>query len=304
MEWETSPVDPECSTREFPIDAVDAQNHPSLAYAQRAASPVPVHQTKGVRADTYTTPRKRRQDFTYGDRFVAHRSGRNLLAEFHLARESPVLKRLRLDLSHQDEDQRVAHQKYQAVLQQELLGGVVLPSSPPTNLCKSDGPSSSTPSTPRIRRWRSSPATPRTPRVTPFRSPGHQVYTQSPLSVRSQRILTFNEKGIRRIADKRPYKVLDAPNMVDDFYLHLLDWSSSNVVAVALAEDIYLWSAQTEQVDFLGRQDPSPSVVTGLTWNSDGKLLATATHRGRISLWDGETLQNIQQVDCHRDRVG
>ncbi|KAJ1653647.1 substrate-specific activator of APC-dependent proteolysis [Dispira simplex] len=288
------------------MDTVDVppMNWSSPVHTPRAASSVPFHRTRGMGADPCTTPRKRCRDFTYGDRFVAHRSGRNLLAEFHLARESPALKRLRLDLSHQDEDQRAAHQKYQAVLQQELLGGVVLPSDAPTNLLRSDGTTPRTPSTPRIRTWRSSPTTPRMPRVTPYNSSGHQVYTQSPLSVRSQRMLTFNEEGIRRIADKRPYKVLDAPNMVDDFYLHLLDWSSTNIVAVALAEDIYLWSAQTEQVDFLGRQGTPPGVVTGLAWNSDGKHLATAIHRGRVSLWDGETLQNVQQVDCHRDRVG
>lgn len=39
---------------------------------------------------------------------------------------------------------------------------------------------------------------------------------------------------IRRIAST-PYKILDAPNLCDDFYLNLVDWSSSNVLAVALA---------------------------------------------------------------------
>ncbi len=38
-----------------------------------------------------------------------------------------------------------------------------------------------------------------------------------------------------RHVPQKPEKILDAPGFVDDFYLHLLDWSSSNHLAVALA---------------------------------------------------------------------
>jgi cell division cycle 20-like protein 1 (cofactor of APC complex) len=45
-----------------------------------------------------------------------------------------------------------------------------------------------------------------------------------------------------------PYKVLDAPSLQDDFYLNLVDWSSNNVLGVALGSSIYLWSACTSKV--------------------------------------------------------
>jgi cell division cycle 20-like protein 1 (cofactor of APC complex) len=38
-----------------------------------------------------------------------------------------------------------------------------------------------------------------------------------------------------RKISKIPFKVLDAPSLQDDFYLNLIDWSSSNILAVALA---------------------------------------------------------------------
>jgi hypothetical protein len=38
---------------------------------------------------------------------------------------------------------------------------------------------------------------------------------------------------IRKIAPQ-PYKILDAPNLCDDFYLNLVDWSAANTLAVAL----------------------------------------------------------------------
>jgi cell division cycle 20-like protein 1 (cofactor of APC complex) len=45
-----------------------------------------------------------------------------------------------------------------------------------------------------------------------------------------------------RKVSRKPYKVLDAPNLQDDFYLNLLDWSDRNQIAVALDSSLYLWS--------------------------------------------------------------
>lgn len=46
----------------------------------------------------------------------------------------------------------------------------------------------------------------------------------------------------RKIAE-RPYKVLDAPALSDDFYLNLVDWSQQNMLAVALGSSVYVWNA-------------------------------------------------------------
>ena len=45
--------------------------------------------------------------------------------------------------------------------------------------------------------------------------------------------------------------MLDAPDLQDDFYLNLVDWSYSNVLTVGLNASVYLWSACTSQVKFL-----------------------------------------------------
>lgn len=69
----------------------------------------------------------------------------------------------------------------------------------------------------------------------------------------------------RKIA-KVPFKVLDAPALKDDFYLNLVDWSSSNTLAVGLGGNVYLWSACTSNVTNLcdlGRQDS----VTSVAWS-------------------------------------
>lgn len=57
--------------------------------------------------------------------------------------------------------------------------------------------------------------------------------------VKGKNIVT--QKKPRKIS-KKPYKVLEAPNLQDDFYLNLLDWSNKNQIAVALDSELYLWS--------------------------------------------------------------
>jgi WD40 repeat protein len=51
----------------------------------------------------------------------------------------------------------------------------------------------------------------------------------------------------RKIA-QQPFRVLDAPNLCDDFYLNLVDWSPANQLAVALGNSVYIWNANTASV--------------------------------------------------------
>lgn len=52
------------------------------------------------------------------------------------------------------------------------------------------------------------------------------------------------QKKTRKIA-KIPFKVLDAPQLVDDFYLNLVDWNDHNILAVALSQAVYIWDASS-----------------------------------------------------------
>ena len=50
-----------------------------------------------------------------------------------------------------------------------------------------------------------------------------------------------------------PERILDAPDLRDDFYLNLIDWSGGNVMAVALDTFVYLWNAGMGEVSHLSR---------------------------------------------------
>ena len=45
-----------------------------------------------------------------------------------------------------------------------------------------------------------------------------------------------------------PERILDAPGIVDDFYLNCLSWSVQDILAIGLAGSVYLWNARSGQV--------------------------------------------------------
>ena len=62
------------------------------------------------------------------------------------------------------------------------------------------------------------------------------------------------------------FQVLDAPELQDDFYLNLVDWSSQNVLSVGLGACVYLWSACTSQVPKLCDLS-GEDTVTSVSWS-------------------------------------
>lgn len=81
----------------------------------------------------------------------------------------------------------------------------------------------------------------------------------------------------RKIA-RIPFKVLDAPNLLDDFYLNLLEWSSQNILSVALDSCLYFWNANNNRV--LKFCDISPESISSINWNATGTQLALGTSKG------------------------
>ena len=67
--------------------------------------------------------------------------------------------------------------------------------------------------------------------------------------------------------------MLDAPELQDDFYLNLVDWSSQNVLSVGLGTCVYLWSACTSQVTRLCDLSCDGDSVTSVAWSERVGLL-------------------------------
>ncbi|XP_065657748.1 fizzy-related protein homolog isoform X2 [Hydra vulgaris] len=128
-------------------------------------------------------------------------------------------------------------------------------------------------------------------------------YTISPIGTNSHRLLRSPKKAVRKIP-KVPYKVLDAPDLQDDFYLNLVDWSCQNILSVGLGSCVYLWSAYTSQVTKLCDLSSEGDPVTSVAWNDKGNHLAVGTHKGYIQIWDIAVSKRIQVLQGHTTRVG
>lgn len=68
-----------------------------------------------------------------------------------------------------------------------------------------------------------------------FQNPMRVLYTQTktPASVKSS----------ARYIPQAPDRILDAPDIIDDYYLNLMDWGTNNILAAALGSHVYLWNA-------------------------------------------------------------
>lgn len=142
-------------------------------------------------------------------------------------------------------------------------------------------------------------------------------FSHSPISNASVHLLYSPKKTVRRIP-KVPYKVLDAPDLQDDFYLNLIDWSSSNVLSVGLGACVYLCNAQTNNVqllcDLTHTQLPAGSnnqtnivgsdTVTSVAWADWANILAVGTARGHVHIYDVTTQKRLQSMCKHTSRVG
>ncbi|KAK3437660.1 hypothetical protein EUGRSUZ_C02322 [Eucalyptus grandis] len=108
-----------------------------------------------------------------------------------------------------------------------------------------------------------------------------------------------------RSIPKACQRMLDSPNISDDYNLNLLDWGANDVVAIALSETVYLWNASngsiTEQVTFNNEEGP----VTSVSWAPDGQRIAIGLQNSHVQLWDFSAQRQLRTLrGGHRLRVG
>lgn len=101
-----------------------------------------------------------------------------------------------------------------------------------------------------------------------------------------------------------PERVLDAPGLVDDFYLNLLTWSLNNLLAIGLEDTVYVWNASTGSVGLLCELANKAS-VTSLRWSDDGSYISIGRDDGFIEIWDIETNTKLRTLNCdnHLTRI-
>ncbi|KAH8556398.1 quinon protein alcohol dehydrogenase-like superfamily [Umbelopsis sp. PMI_123] len=244
-----------------------------------------------------STPPSRVRREIYGDRFIPVRD-RNLATEFSLIGEPRTPSKGKrsnngADTSPQSE---VANRKYEAMLRTELLGEDFALDDLQTF-------SEDSPRTPR-KLFTYGQSRSRNSEEIPVQvdSPYKAKYSTSPIGAVGQRILQSPQKLPRQIS-RTPVKVLDAPELQDDFYLNLVDWGSTDVLAVGLGMCVYLWNATTSKVTKLCDLGPGDS-VTSVNWTQRGTHVAVGTNNGSVLIWDAEKCRKLRTMNGHTSRVG
>ncbi|KAI2668050.1 hypothetical protein H4Q32_004687 [Labeo rohita] len=274
----------------------------------------------------------------HGDRFIPSRAGANWSVNFHRINENEKSQNQNRktkdgtsDNSKGDVGPRVS----------DRSDGVLTPASSRLSLCAADGLAYSAllknellgagiekVQDPQTEDRRLQPSTPEKRRLFSYSlsakrslpDDGNSVspYSLSPVSSNSQKLLRSPRKPTRKIS-KIPFKVLDAPELQDDFYLNLVDWSSLNVLSVGLGTCVYLWSACTSQVCVylinagvclvaqvtrLCDLSVEGDSVTSVGWSERGNLVAVGTHKGLVQIWDAAAGKKLSVLEGHTARVG
>lgn len=103
-----------------------------------------------------------------------------------------------------------------------------------------------------------------------------------------------------------PERILDAPNLVDDYYLNLMDWSVADVLAIALGTSVYLWEGSTGAITELMHTTAPDDFVTSVSWIRDGggSHLAIGTAGAEVLIYDAERKKQLRCLRGHTARVG
>ncbi|KAJ3292374.1 ubiquitin-protein transferase activating protein [Borealophlyctis nickersoniae] len=107
----------------------------------------------------------------------------------------------------------------------------------------------------------------------------------------------------KRRFKSEPDKILDAPGMSNDYYLNLLDWSSTNILAVALEDTVWIWNGNTGSAHELCKAS-GEKYVSSLQWMADGSYLAVGLSEGDVQLWSMETMSRTRTMRGRAARVG
>lgn len=129
----------------------------------------------------------------------------------------------------------------------------------------------------------------------------NELYSISPVRADTQSILLSPPKKTRNIP-KVPYRVLDAPDLADDFYLNLVDWGSQDVLAVGLGSSVYLWDGASGSVNQLCDLGDNESICS-VSWIGSGTHVAIGTNSGLVEIWDATNCKCTRTMTGHSMRA-
>ena len=125
-------------------------------------------------------------------------------------------------------------------------------------------------------------------------------------------LFNFNIKT--RHINQTPEKILDAPSLIDNFYINVLDYSKFNILSVALSNEVYLYNTENFCIDKLpiinnnnnysNNNNDNEIPISSLKFMNDIAVLAIGYYSGFIEIWDIVKNTKIRTLNGHDNRVG
>lgn len=84
----------------------------------------------------------------------------------------------------------------------------------------------------------------------------------------------------------------------------MIDWSSTNNLAVALNRDLYIWNAVTKDICTLFQIEEENHYISSVSWIQKGNVLAVGTSKHTVELWDVNKKVCLRKMKSHKARVG
>ena len=149
-------------------------------------------------------------------------------------------------------------------------------------------------------------------------------YSKKSLRIKPKSFMIENDKHVRDLwkkkkrfkVKKKPIKILEAPGLMDDYYLNLVVWGQTNIIGVGLEDCVYLYNFSKNKVikhfDCSSVNKPTEnrfslnpfSYVCSMSFNSSGTSLAIADSTGKLSITDISTKKIITSEKVHNARIG
>ncbi|XP_047943697.1 cell division cycle 20.2, cofactor of APC complex-like [Salvia hispanica] len=113
---------------------------------------------------------------------------------------------------------------------------------------------------------------------------------------------TLTCRPLRRFP-KGEARILDAPRISHDYYLNVIDWGKTNLLAAALDRKLYLWNANTCKVELVSEASEG-DYLASVNWSENGEVVAAGYSCSKIHLYDAESLHLVRLLEGQRGRVG
>ncbi len=117
----------------------------------------------------------------------------------------------------------------------------------------------------------------------------NKLYSPTPFDLNKNSIVeTQIIKSIKysRRIPKIPYKILDAPGIIDNFYMNILDWSSTDFIGISLMDSVYLWKNKSSENKVITLVELSDSFYCSIKFSPEGNQMACGDGDGFVHIYD------------------